>query len=283
MTNSRSGADGATRYLAVPEGRVAYHRQGSGPLLVLLPGMGELRSTYRHLTPALVAAGYTVVTADLRGHGDSDMGFSSYGDTDTAADLIALLRELGEPAVVVGNSMSAGAAVIAAAEQPGLISGLVLVGPFVRNPAHVSKPQKALFAAMMGGPWARVAWLAYLPTLYRGRKPEDFAAYRDEVAAALKRPGYTAAFRHTTRTDHAPAAVALTAIGAAAAPVPSLVVMGTEDPDFPDPFAEATWIATTLGGTVIMVDDAGHYPHAQQPEATAAAILDFLGRLTPDA
>ena len=124
-----------TKYLQRPTfGRVAYDLQGTGPLVLLVPGMGELRSTYRFLTPALVAAGYTVATTDLRGHGDSDASFPSYGDVDTAGDIVELLRELGAPAVVVGNSMAAGAAVIVAAEHPELVRGLILIGPFVRQP-----------------------------------------------------------------------------------------------------------------------------------------------------
>jgi pimeloyl-ACP methyl ester carboxylesterase len=52
---------------------------------------------------------------------------------DTAGDIVALVEQLGGPAAVMGNSMDAGAAVLAAADRPELISGLVLVGPFVRN------------------------------------------------------------------------------------------------------------------------------------------------------
>ena len=74
--------------------------------------MGDLRSSYRFLAPALVAAGYRVAGTDLRGHGDSDTSFTSYGDVDTAGDVAALIDELGGPAVIVGNSMGAGAAVL---------------------------------------------------------------------------------------------------------------------------------------------------------------------------
>jgi pimeloyl-ACP methyl ester carboxylesterase len=73
------------------------------------------------------AAGYRVARTDLRGHGDSDATFSSYGDEETAADVTALICELGGPAVIVGNSMAAGSAVLAAAQHPGLVSDLVLV------------------------------------------------------------------------------------------------------------------------------------------------------------
>ncbi|MFO7549180.1 MAG: hypothetical protein R6X29_09975, partial [Acidimicrobiia bacterium] len=51
---------------------------GDGPLVVLLPGAGDLRSEHRFLAPPLVAAGYRVVTADLPGHGESPTA-TSYG------------------------------------------------------------------------------------------------------------------------------------------------------------------------------------------------------------
>ena len=49
-----------TSYLDRGEGRIAYDVQGSGPLVVCAPGMGDLRSVYRFFAPALVAAGYRV-------------------------------------------------------------------------------------------------------------------------------------------------------------------------------------------------------------------------------
>src|SRR5581483_1544048 len=122
-----------TSYLSRPEGRIGYDLAGDGLLVVLVPGMGDLRAGYRFLAPALRAAGYRVACTDLRGHGDSDTTFTSYGDQETAGDVIALIADLGGPAVVVGNSMGAGSAVLAAAQRPGLVCGLVLVGPFVRN------------------------------------------------------------------------------------------------------------------------------------------------------
>ncbi len=55
--------------------------------------------------------------------------------------------------------------------------------------------------------------------------------------------------------------------------------MGEQDPDFPDPKAEATWIADTLHGKAVMVPEAGHYPQSQQIEATSNAVLGFLATL----
>jgi len=97
-----------TRYLGRPGGRVGYDVSGEGPLVVLVPGMGDLRSTYRFLSPRLREAGYRVACTELRGHGDSDTGFASYGEEETAGDIVALVEELAQPAVIVGNSMGAG-------------------------------------------------------------------------------------------------------------------------------------------------------------------------------
>ena len=271
MATSASITPAPTQHLHRPEGTIAYDVQGSGPLVVLAPGMGELRSTYRYLTPALAAEGFTVATTDLRGHGDSATTFSSYGGPATASDISALIDELGGPAVIVGNSLAAGASVIVAAEHPEQVSGLVLVGPFVRNPP-LNPVMRALFRVAMAPLWVANVWKSYLPTLYAGQKPADFEEYRASVIASLKRPGYGKAFSRTTQqTDHDPAEASLSAVTA-----PTLVIMGELDPDFADPAAEAQWTAEQLQAEVLMVADAGHYPHSQQPTTTTDAVLAFL-------
>jgi pimeloyl-ACP methyl ester carboxylesterase len=266
-----------TTYLSRPEGRIAYDIAGAGPLVVLVPGMGELRSAYRFLAPALVAAGYRVASTDLRGHGDSDTTFASYGDVDTASDVSALIEELGGPAVIVGNSMGAGAGVLVAAEHPELVSGLVLVGPWVRMGA-VGAPQLALFRVMMARPWVATAWKLYMPKLYAGRHPDDFEEYRDRLVANLHRPGYAKAFSLTTRTDHAPVEAHLADVTQ-----PSMIIMGELDPDWSDPALEAAWIGEKVRGEVVMVPEAGHYPQSQQPEQTADAVVRFLASVHADA
>jgi pimeloyl-ACP methyl ester carboxylesterase len=221
------------------------------------------------LAPALRQAGYRVACTDLRGHGDSDTTFATYGDAETASDVIALIEELDGPAVIVGNSMGAGAAAYAAAERSDLVSGLVLVGPFVRN--GTSAMQRVLLRVAMARPWAAMSWNSYLPKLYKGQHPVDFDEYRKTVVASLRRPGYAKSFSLTTRTDHT---VAEERLGRVVAP--TLVIMGALDPDFPNPVAEAEWIAQAMNASVVMVQDAGHYPQSQQPEDTAAAVLSFL-------
>jgi pimeloyl-ACP methyl ester carboxylesterase len=270
MTSRSSDTASDTRFLVRPEGRVAYDVAGQGPLVVLVPGMGDLRATYRFLAPQLVAAGYRVASTDLRGHGDSDTTFSAYGDAATAGDVVALIEELGGVAVVVGNSMGAGAAVLVAAEHPELVDGLVLVGPFVRD-GDVSTLQRVMLRVALSRPWTAITWNAYLPKLYAGRRPDDFDSYRATVVARLRRRAHAKAFSLTARTTHAPAEARLADVVA-----PTLVVMGERDPDFPDPTAEANWIGTALSGDVVLVPDAGHYPQSQQPEAVGRAVVSFL-------
>lgn len=265
-------------YLDRPEGRIAYEIHGDGPLVVTSPGMGDLRQTWRFLSPALVSAGYRVADADLRGHGDSDTIFATYGDAETGSDLIALIEHLGHPAVIIGNSMSAGAAVWAAAERPDLVRGLVLVGPFVRDP-QTPAIMKALMRVALAAPIAaRLTWNAYLPKLYAGREPEDFAAYHDQVSAALKRPGYARTFSQTTRLSHQVAAERLPSVTQ-----PMLIVMGELDPDFPEPAAEAQWIASGKDATILMVPNAGHYPQSQRPNIVTPGVLAFLKELNTHA
>jgi pimeloyl-ACP methyl ester carboxylesterase len=60
---------------------------------------------------------------------------------------------------------------------------------------------------------------------------------------------------------------------------PALVVMGTLDPDWADPKAEADGVVAAMPagrGTVAMIEGAGHYPHAQFPEEVAAVMVPFL-------
>ncbi|GAA4677864.1 alpha/beta fold hydrolase [Phytohabitans rumicis] len=262
-----------TSYLDRGEGRIAYDVQGEGPLVVCVPGMGDLRSNYRFTVPALVAAGYRVATMDLRGHGDSDDGFGAYDDVALASDILALIAHLGGPALVLGNSMGAGAAVIAASDDPAAVAGLGLLGPFVRNP-KVNPLLLLVMRVMLVKPWGPAAWKAYYKTLYPGRRPADLAAHVDRVAGSLARGGHWRSFVRTTRTSHAPAEARLDGVRS-----PAIVVMGEKDPDFPDPAAEARFAGERLSGEVVLVPDSGHYPMADSPDVVNPALIAFAGKV----
>ncbi len=273
MTTSHDAAP-PTRFLDRGPGRIAYDVTGDGPLVVAVPGMGDLRRTFRHQVPALAGAGFRVATMDLRGHGDSDATFDSYDDEAAASDVRALVHHLGGPALLIGNSMGAGAVVLAAANDPGAVCGLVLIGPFVRD-VPIGPVKRLLLRTATTGPWAAAVWSGYLPSLYPGRRDDDFADHRRSIRLAMRRPGRRRAFSATTRTSHAPAEAALRAVRS-----PTLVIMGAKDPDFPDPAAEAALVAGRLSGDSLLIEDAGHYPHAEFPERTTPAIVDFARAVT---
>jgi pimeloyl-ACP methyl ester carboxylesterase len=149
----------------------------------------------------------------------------------------------------------------------------VLLGPFVRN-GQTSTLQRLMLRIAMARPWAATSWKAYMPKLYAGQRPPDFDQYRDRVIASLRRPGYAKAFSLTTRTSHDPAEARLGEVSQ-----PTLVVMGDQDPDFPNPRDEADWIAQALHGKVVMIPDAGHYPQSQRPDLTANAVTGFLATM----
>jgi pimeloyl-ACP methyl ester carboxylesterase len=171
MSSTTTTPAQGTQFLTRPDGKIGYDVAGTGPLVVLVPGMGDLRCTYRFLTASLRSNGYRVACTDLRGHGDSDATFSSYGDPGTAGDLVGLIEELGGPAVIVGNSMGAGAAALVAADRPDLVAGLVLIGPFVRN-GKMSGVQRILLRVAMARLWVATSWKSYMPKLYAGRRPD---------------------------------------------------------------------------------------------------------------
>ena len=106
----------------------------AAPLVVCVPGMGDLRSEYRFFTPQLIQAGYRVVTMDVRGHGETK---SSWPDVSIAAigqDILALITHLDAgPAILAGNSFSAGSAVCVAVEALEKIRALIMPGPAVRG------------------------------------------------------------------------------------------------------------------------------------------------------
>ena len=276
-----------TEFLDINGGRIAYDVAGRGPLVVLSHGIGDRRQAYRFLAPQLVQAGYRVANADLRGHGESSMGWKSVtgkeaiSRTDIAGDLLALIRHLGGPAVIVGHSISGGAATIAAAKQPDLVSGIVEINPFTKTQRldlggflRIRRYRRGL-SLLTGTQLFRSLglWMRYLNVAYP-TKPADYADYMAALAAKLREPGRMAEFMKTGKTTPADAGAQLPNVRC-----PALLIMGTLDADFAEPQAEADAVVAAMpagAGTVAMIDGAGHYPHAQSPDETAEIVIPFL-------
>ena len=248
---------------------------GNGELVVMLPGMGALRSEYRFLAPLLRTAGYRAVTADLRGHGQSSVPWPSYDVPSVGGDIVALIETLkAGPAHVIATSFSPGAAVWAAAERPELFRSLVLIGPFVRD-IKLNPLMSAAVWVLMNNPWRVSTWMMYYPSLYPSRKPADFKDYLRQLQANLAEPGRFEAAKALAGASRRPAEERL---GKLKAPV--LVMMGTKDPDFPDPIAEAQFVAKQTGGQATLIEGAGHYPQTEMPEETSRVVKGFLKKLT---
>jgi pimeloyl-ACP methyl ester carboxylesterase len=267
----------STQYLAVPEGRIAYDdTRGEGPLIVLVPGIGDLRAQYRLVAPQLASAGYRVVTMDLRGLGESDTGFSVYNGEAIGRDVLALIRHLDAgPAIIVGNSISAGSAVYAAAEASELISRIVLVGGFTRGPV-MNAPTRLLVRMLMAGPWRTAVWMGLHGTLFPLAKAADHDEHRARMRANLREAGRSDALAQMMLSNHDHAEARYDRVQ-----VPSLFVMGTADSDFPDPQREAEEVSRALGGEVMLVEGAGHYPHVEAPRQFLRGLLDYLARTAP--
>src|SRR5215207_6994373 len=268
------------RFLDRPDGSVSYTVAGEGPLVIAVPGMGDLRASYRELVDPLLAAGYRVAVTDLRGHGDSTTDFVEHGDEATAGDLLALVRELGAPAVIIGSSMGAGAGVIAAAEAPSDIAGLVGLGPFLRNPpapAVMRAVMPVVFRVMLARPWGARMWRSYYASINRGRRAPWFDEHLAALHASLRHPARLSQFRRLAVVlTHEPAERRIGDVDA-----PMLQVYGALDPDY-DVAVESQW-ARERGAQVLVVDEAGHYPHAQRPDITVPAVLEFLAGLRDSA
>ncbi|GAA4904235.1 pimeloyl-ACP methyl ester carboxylesterase [Stackebrandtia albiflava] len=257
--------------IALEDGTIAYRESGpaDGPLVVLAHGMGDTHATYRFLAPELAAAGYRVITPDLRGAGESSLEWPRYGTLAVAEDLTALIAGLGGPAVLIGHSFTAGSVAHIAADRPDLVSALVLLGPAVRH--EKPNPVMNLVARLVTGNAA--LWTMYYRSLYPGAKPADFSEYLAGLKRSLRRPGGMRAVRGTLDSftvDRPPELSKVTA--------PALVVMGGKDGDFSDPAGEARRIATTLAGPsdALVLPESGHYPHVDAAAEVTAAVREFL-------
>ncbi|MFI1581525.1 alpha/beta fold hydrolase [Embleya sp. NPDC020630] len=272
-----------TEFLEIESGRLAYDVRGEGRLVVLSPGMGNNRSSFRELADILLSAGYRVACVDLRGHGESTLGWSSYTRTDTANDLLALIRELGGgPAVIVGHSFSGGSATIAAARAPELVDAIVEIAPFTRAQkvdfralGSNARYRKGMILLMGAGMFRNVGvWKRYLHHAYPGTKPADFAAQIAALDTELRRPGRMAV---VAKMGMAPPTDAGAELGNIQCP--ALVLEGTLDPDWSDPAAEGQAIVDAMPkglARLQLVEGAGHYAHAQFPDRVADAIRSFL-------
>lgn len=118
--------------------------EATRPCVVLLHGFPELAYSWRHVMPALAAAGYYVVAPDQRGFGrtiGADMNYNGdlgqFRPFNLARDIVGLVSALGRRSVhVVGHDAGAGVAAWCAIIRPDIFRSVTLMtSPFAGPPS----------------------------------------------------------------------------------------------------------------------------------------------------
>jgi pimeloyl-ACP methyl ester carboxylesterase len=220
-----------------------------GPVFVLLHGIGLSHREFTRLARVLSHVG-RVISFDLPGFGSSPTPSRNLSVQDHAAIVSRKLETLGlGPVVVVGHSMGVQTAVELARQSPAAVDRVVLIGPVV-DPA---KPTLR---------WQAAALMRDSPL----EPPKTQAmVLSDYVRCSV--PWFFA--QAVVMRDYP----LLRMVAEVAQPV--LVIRGANDP-----IADAAWCRSLArhapdGRAVNIVGKRHNVPHSD-PEATAAAILDFV-------
>jgi pimeloyl-ACP methyl ester carboxylesterase len=277
------------RYVTIHGHRRGFVRLGSGPVLLLLHGLGANHTTWLPVLDSL-ARRYTVIAPDLLGHGVSDKPRADYsvgGFANGMRDLLTVLKV--DKVTVVGHSFGGGVAMQFAYQFPERTERLVLVGSGGLGP-EVSTAIRAIttpgFHQVMGLltlPGVRHVGGAGLRALSRTGVKEfrDF----DEVAEiyqSFRDPAARAAIRHVVRAvvDWQGQIVTMADRAYLTDAMPICVIWGDEDRVIPTSHAgRAAELAPKA--RVEIMPNAGHFPHKDHPERFAELLHDFVRSTRP--
>jgi pimeloyl-ACP methyl ester carboxylesterase len=268
--------------------RVCGDLDSARPVLLLVHGMASSSATWTHVLPKL-AAYATVVAPDLPGHGESDKPRQDYSlgaQANALRDLMVCLDI--ERATIVGQSLGGGVAMQFAYQHPQRCERLVLVAS--------------------GGLGTEVSWLLRAMTLPGAEylMPVLFPSFvRDagnavgrtiarlgfrwphveqswQAYSSLVEPGNRQSFVRTLRSVVDPGGQAVSAHDRLylAARLPTLIVWGGRDQIIPVTHAAAAHDALP-GSRLVIFERSGHFPHAEEPDAFAEVLADFLETTEP--
>jgi 3-oxoadipate enol-lactonase len=246
-----------------------YDETGSGPALILLHAGIADRSMWADQLAPLADAGYRVVAPELPGFGEVPMVDGG------AAPWLAVLETMDglgvERAALVGNSFGGAVAMRVAVTAPERVWALAL---FDAPPADL-EPSPELAAAWeaeenaleRGDVEAAVAAVVDTWTL-----PDAPAELRERVGAMQRR---TFGFQlGGDEPEEAPDPLEENPDALAALDIPALVAAGEHDKQ---EFLEgATRLAKALKTDRTVMENAGHLPPLETPEAFRALLLRFL-------
>ena len=118
------------------------------PTVVLLHGLASQRRFWNLVAPGLVAVGVPVVALDQRGHGDSQRPEGPYEIATCAADVVAVLDDLGvgasAGALVVGHSWGASVALAVAGAAPRRVRAVVALDGGITTPAGLGPREEVV-------------------------------------------------------------------------------------------------------------------------------------------
>jgi pimeloyl-ACP methyl ester carboxylesterase len=269
-------AGGASRFVDVDGMRVHYRDEGTGPVVLLLPGTGATLQTWDGWAAGLVADGKRVVRLDLPAFGLT--GPNPSGDYRIRAYVDFLehfVARLGLARFALGgNSLGGEIAWHYAVTHPARVEALVLVDP-AGYPRQ--QPPPLLFRL---GRYPGLAWLmAHLdPRLLVEKTLRQAYGDPSRVTPALieryyelaLRPGNRAAFGARTAAPFEDRTAELRTLK-----VPALILWGAQDRLIP--VADAQRFAHDVPGAQLKIyDDLGHVPMEEDGARTVADVRAFL-------
>ena len=255
-----------------------YTEQGSGNPVVLLHGFPLDSTMWAAQAPALAAAGYRVVTPDLRGFGQSDLAPSKprpYTLEALADELHVLLTGLGAlPCVLAGLSMGGYVALAYARKYPLDLRGLVLVDTKAEADTAEGKQGREKMIDLVRKDGAKAVADQMMPKMLAQDAPDQ----RPKTAQMLRQmmeacPPKTIENALAAMRDRPDRSGELASIKA-----PTLVIVG--DADVITPPAVAQSMAEKIpGAQLVTIRGAGHMSPMEQPDQVNRAMKTFLERL----
>lgn len=223
-------------------------------------------------TKSLVAGGFQVLRFDIRGHGRSEVPAGPYAMSALAADVAALLAELGIARThFVGVSLGAMIGMTLALEHPGIIDRLVVADSTAGYAADGHQGWRDRIAAVEAGGMVAIqqgTLSRWFTDGFRERNPEVVARI-GAMIPATPAAGWIGCAQAILGYDiHS-------RLGDIACP--TLVMVGAEDHATPPAMAEA--LASRIpDAALVVLPDAAHQSLIEQPELFDRHVLDFLGK-----
>ena len=255
---------------------------GSGPrAVVFVHGFGCDQHMWRLVAPAF-ADRYRVVLLDLVGAGQSDLSAydpTRYASLDAhAQDILEVLAALDlHGAVLVGHSVSATIAMLAAIREPARVGRLVLVSPSPRflndvgyeggfEPADIQDLLDTMDSNYLG-------WSGAMAPVIMGHAEAPELGAELEQSFCRTNPAIARHFAGVTFLADNRADVPLV-------PVPALIIQCAHD--VLAPVAVGRYLHRHLPvSQLVVLPTTGHCPHLSEPRATVAAIEAFLAAPVP--